>query len=220
MIRYPIFTYPDLFTQNIDIISYITECMGSAPSEPCKPTIEYPTKGCLIGLVFYIIVAVVISGGLPLSTTLPFGFASAVILWIVYFIISQIEFYKRLKVYNDEYNLYLQDIQLYNNRVELKQKDIELLQKSGDFSWKKQLINERLKTLTFKLSSGYGKKGASEVFFIQHLKEFFNCQIFQNSPIFCKEVGHKYYPDIGRHGQEHFFKVFAIAFNPTIFQFS
>lgn len=196
MIRYPITSFPDLLTKEINIKSYLVECTDKPPIEPHKPMKQKTYEGCLIGLVFYIITAIVASGAIPLSISLPFGIAVTLILWIVYSTMGQTEYNKNLRAYDADYKKYLNDIQIYNKTIEQTRRNIEYLQKNGDESWKTELIKKRLTGYTFKLSSGFGKRGASEDYFIKQIEKYYDCRIFQNPPINCKNVGFTYYPDI------------------------
>lgn len=49
---------------------------------------------------------------------------------------------------------------------------------------------------SFNFSNGYGKRGASEDYFIKQIEKFYKCQIFKNPPINCQNIGFKFYPDI------------------------
>lgn len=195
MIRYPITSYPDLLTKEINFKSFIAECNEKPPNEPQKPIKQKTYQGCLIGFVFYIITAIVISGGISLSTSLPIGIALTVILWIVYSIIGQIEYYKGIRTYNADYTKYLYDIQIYNKSIEQIQNS-DFFQTNGGVIWKNELKIKRLTNYNFKISSGYGKRGASEGYFKKQIEKFFDCQIFENPPIYCKNSGFKFYPDI------------------------
>lgn len=196
MISYPITTFPDSLTQEINIKSYLTECTEEAPKKPDKPEKQKVHEGCLTGLGFYVIVAIVVSGVITLGTSLPFGIVVALILWIVYSIIGQTEYKKKLRVYDADYKKYLNDIQIYNETIQQTKRNIEDLQKNGDNSWKIELTKKRLASHTFKLYSEYGKRGASEDYFVKQIQRFYDCRIFQNPPIKCRTVGITYYPDI------------------------
>jgi hypothetical protein len=196
MTSYPITLFPDLLTQEINIKSYLTELIEKPLEKPHKPVKQKTYQGCLIGLVFFIITAIVASGAIPLETSLPFGIAITIILWIVYSITGQIEHNKNLRVYDADYKKYLNEILLQNKIIEKTKNDLENLQKVGNESWKNELIKKRLSEFNFKLSSGSGKRGASEDYFINQIVKFYDCQIYRNSPINCKNIGFTYYPDI------------------------
>jgi len=116
MISYPIISFPNLLKKDINIESYLAEFVDKPIKAPDKPMKQKTYQGCIIGLVFYIITAIVVSGAISLRISLPFGIAITFVLWIVYSVIGQIEYHKNLNAYNSDYRKYLSDIQKYKKK--------------------------------------------------------------------------------------------------------
>jgi hypothetical protein len=196
MFSYPIISFPDLISKDINSEAYVEVIVGEKPIVPSKPTKQKTHEGCLIGFVFFAIAAIVASGAIPLGTSLPIGLGIALVLWIVYNGMGQSEYNANLKAYEKDYTIYKKENEAYLIAVKETKKHVNELIRRRDKGWKYELIQKNLKTYRFKLSSGYGKKGVSEDYFAKCLKCFFNCSIYQNSPIKCNSIGATYYPDI------------------------
>jgi len=195
MFSYPYISLPHSITENVDPKSYISEIDDNPPKEPTKPTRQKTYEGCLIGLVFYVISAIVFSGIVSLSISLPIGVVITIGLWIVFSATSQVEHSKRLKTYETDYAKYLADVRRYNQDKAEAEKELDNSISYGDDTWKFELIKKRLANYKFKLTQGYGKRGASEEFFTEQLKKFFDCEVYRNPPINCKN-GHTFNPDL------------------------
>ncbi len=196
MISYPIISLPNSITSDITAESYVKEIIGDKPQEPSKPTKQKTHEGCLTGFAFFAIAAVVASGAIPLGTSLPVGLGITVVLWIMYSAMGQSEYSKNLRKYENDYSAYENELRNYSYaKIEAK-KHLDNLIKKRDRSWRFQLIQKKLKENHFNLSSGYGKKGASEDYFIDYVKRFFQCKAYQNSPVKCNSIGATFYPDV------------------------
>ena len=104
MFSYPIIVFPDELTKNINSESYYSECKDQPPKEPYKPEKQKIFGGCLTGLAFYIVLALVASAMIPLSYSLPIGIIATILLGGVYSIIEEVEFNKKMKKYSEAHN--------------------------------------------------------------------------------------------------------------------